>query len=178
MGSSTFSIALVLAAMISGGHVLLEDVPGTAKTILARAIAQSVDGATFARIQCTPDLQPTDITGLAIFDQRTQLDQSLGVVDRGGRIMDRTRSHETEQTRVGTAQDTADGLARLDHSLGDRLIDAQFFLEHARSNELLGGDYMYVLNLSRRHSPMILAEKSGGTNYGNPESLPQGRCDE
>ena len=65
-------IALVLAALISGGHVLLEDVPGTAKTILARAIAQSVDGATFARIQCTPDLQPTDITGLAIFNQRTR----------------------------------------------------------------------------------------------------------
>ena len=63
-------IALVIAAMISGGHVLIEDVPGTAKTILARAIAQSVDGATFARIQCTPDLQPTDVTGLSIFNQR------------------------------------------------------------------------------------------------------------
>jgi MoxR-like ATPase len=65
-------IALVLAALISGGHVLLEDVPGTAKTILARAIAQSLDGTTFARIQCTPDLQPTDITGLSIFNQRTR----------------------------------------------------------------------------------------------------------
>jgi len=47
-------IVLVLAALISGGHVLLEDVPGTAKTILARAIAQTIDGASFARIQCTP----------------------------------------------------------------------------------------------------------------------------
>ena len=65
-------IALVLAALISGGHVLLEDVPGTAKTVLARAIAQSVGDASFARIQCTPDLQPSDITGLSIFDQRTR----------------------------------------------------------------------------------------------------------
>src|SRR5215218_11230555 len=49
-------IKLVLAALVCGGHVLLEDVPGTAKTMLARAIAGSVDGATFSRIQCTPDL--------------------------------------------------------------------------------------------------------------------------
>ena len=65
-------VALVLAALISGGHVLLEDVPGTAKTILARAIAQSIEGATFARIQCTPDLQPTDVTGLSIYNQKTR----------------------------------------------------------------------------------------------------------
>jgi len=65
-------IALVLSALISGGHVLLEDVPGTAKTILARSIACSVGGATFSRIQCTPDLQPTDVTGLSIFNQKTR----------------------------------------------------------------------------------------------------------
>ncbi|MBV8598809.1 MAG: AAA family ATPase, partial [Actinobacteria bacterium] len=63
-------ISLVLAALVSRGHVLLEDVPGTAKTILARAIAQSVSGLEFARIQCTPDLQPTDVTGLSIYDPR------------------------------------------------------------------------------------------------------------
>ena len=65
-------LSLVLAALMSGGHVLLEDVPGTAKTILARAIAQSLNGATFARIQCTPDLQPTDVTGLSIYNQQTR----------------------------------------------------------------------------------------------------------
>jgi len=65
-------IRLVLSALISGGHVLFEDVPGTAKTVLSRAIAASVGGASFSRIQCTPDLQPTDVTGLSIFDQRTR----------------------------------------------------------------------------------------------------------
>ena len=59
----TEEIRLVLTALVCGGHVLLEDVPGTAKTVLARAIAGSVEGAAFSRIQCTPDLQPTDVTG-------------------------------------------------------------------------------------------------------------------
>jgi MoxR-like ATPase len=65
-------IRLVLAAFIAGGHVLLEDLPGTAKTVLARALAMSLSGASFSRIQCTPDLQPTDVTGMSIFDQRTR----------------------------------------------------------------------------------------------------------
>ena len=61
-------IRLVLAALACEGHVLLEDVPGTAKTVLARALAGSVEGATVSRIQCTPDLQPTDVTGLSVWD--------------------------------------------------------------------------------------------------------------
>src|SRR4249920_4262712 len=65
-------IKLVLTALACDGHVLLEDVPGTAKTILARAIAGSIEGAVPQRIQCTPDLQPTDVTGLSVFDQRTR----------------------------------------------------------------------------------------------------------
>src|SRR5919197_4971692 len=65
-------VKLVLAALMCGGHVLFEDVPGTAKTVLARAIAQSVEGASPSRIQCTTDLQPTDVTGLSVFDQRVR----------------------------------------------------------------------------------------------------------
>lgn len=58
----------VLATMIAGGHVLLEDVPGTGKTTLAKAIAASVGGSDFQRIQFTPDLLPSDILGVSILD--------------------------------------------------------------------------------------------------------------
>ena len=63
-------LTLALAAYLCEGHVLLEDVPGVAKTMLARALAGSV-GCTFKRLQCTPDLLPTDVTGVSIFNQKT-----------------------------------------------------------------------------------------------------------
>jgi MoxR-like ATPase len=63
-------MTLCLVAYLSEGHILLEDVPGTAKTMLGRALAKSV-GCTFKRIQCTPDLLPTDVTGVSIFNQKT-----------------------------------------------------------------------------------------------------------
>jgi MoxR-like ATPase len=63
-------ITLALAAYLCEGHILLEDVPGVAKTMLGRALARSV-GCTFKRIQCTPDLLPTDVTGVSIFNQKT-----------------------------------------------------------------------------------------------------------
>ena len=63
-------IILALVAYFSEGHILLEDVPGVAKTMLARALASSV-GAAFKRVQCTPDLLPTDITGASIFNPKT-----------------------------------------------------------------------------------------------------------
>jgi MoxR-like ATPase len=62
-------IELVLIAMLSQGHVLIEDVPGVGKTMLARAIAASIGGS-FKRIQFTPDLLPSDVTGVDIYDQR------------------------------------------------------------------------------------------------------------
>jgi MoxR-like ATPase len=62
----------VLACMVSGGHVLLEDFPGTGKTTLAKAIAKSIEGAVFKRVQFTPDLLPSDILGISVLDPRTQ----------------------------------------------------------------------------------------------------------
>lgn len=64
------AIRLVLVALFSGGHALLEDVPGVGKTLLAKSLARSIDGQ-FQRIQCTPDLLPTDVTGTNIWNPRT-----------------------------------------------------------------------------------------------------------
>ena len=62
-------IKLVLVALLCEGHVLLEDVPGSGKTMLARSIAISL-GSSFKRLQCTPDLLPNDVTGVSIFNQK------------------------------------------------------------------------------------------------------------
>jgi MoxR-like ATPase len=111
-------IKLVLAALTCQGHVLFEDVPGTAKTVLARAIAQSVEGATPARIQCTPDLQPTDVTGLSVFDQRTRefefrpgpVFANVVLVDEINRAMPKTQSALLEA--MAERQVTVDGVTR------------------------------------------------------------------
>jgi MoxR-like ATPase len=64
-------IELLLTAMLAGGHVLLEDVPGTGKTVLIKALAKSINGQ-FRRIQCNPDLLPTDITGVSIYHPKKE----------------------------------------------------------------------------------------------------------
>ena len=112
-------IKLVLAALVCGGHVLFEDVPGTAKTVLARAIAQSIDGATPSRIQCTPDLQPTDVTGLSIFNQRDRdfefrpgpIFANVVLVDEINRAMPKTQSALLEA--MAEQQVTVDGETRV-----------------------------------------------------------------
>jgi len=112
-------IRLVLAAFISGGHVLFEDVPGTAKTVLARALAGSIEDAAFSRIQCTPDLQPTDVTGLSIYDQRTRdfefrpgpVFANILLVDEINRAMPKTQSALLEA--MAERQVTVDGVTRM-----------------------------------------------------------------
>jgi MoxR-like ATPase len=111
-------IELVLTALACGGHLLFEDVPGTAKTVLARAVAQSIDGAESARIQCTPDLQPTDVTGLSVYDPRTrQFEFRAGpvfanvvLVDELNRAMPKTQSALLEA--MAEHQVTVDGSTR------------------------------------------------------------------
>jgi MoxR-like ATPase len=112
-------VKLVVAALISGGHVLFEDVPGTAKTVLARAIAQSIDGATPSRIQCTPDLQPTDVTGLSVFNQKDRdfefrpgpIFANVVLVDEINRAMPKTQSALLEA--MAEQQVTVDGETRV-----------------------------------------------------------------
>ena len=112
-------VKLVLASLICGGHVLFEDVPGTAKTVLARAIAQSIEGATPSRIQCTPDLQPTDVTGLSIFNQRDRdfefrpgpIFANVVLVDEINRAMPKTQSALLEA--MAEQQVTVDGETRV-----------------------------------------------------------------
>ena len=114
----TDEVRLVLAALVCDGHVLLEDVPGTAKTVLARAIAGSVEGASFARIQCTPDLQPTDVTGLSVFNQRDRdfefrpgpVFANVLLVDEINRAMPKTQSALLEA--MAEYQATIDGVTR------------------------------------------------------------------
>jgi MoxR-like ATPase len=111
-------IRLVLAALVAGGHVLLEDVPGTAKTILARSIAASIEDVEFSRIQCTPDLQPTDATGLSIYDQERRafvfqpgpLFANVVLVDEINRAMPKTQSALLEA--MAEHQITVDGVTR------------------------------------------------------------------
>jgi MoxR-like ATPase len=113
-----YQIRLVLCALICRGHVLIEDVPGTAKTVLARAIAQSIDGARASRIQCTPDLQPTDVTGLSVYNQKERefefragpVFANILLVDEINRAMPRTQSALLEAMAEG--QVTADGESR------------------------------------------------------------------
>jgi MoxR-like ATPase len=112
-------VRLVLAALMCGGHVLFEDVPGTAKTVLARAVAGSVRGATPSRVQCTPDLQPTDVTGLSVFNQRERdfefrpgpIFANVLLVDEINRAMPKTQSALLEAMAEG--QVTVDGVTRV-----------------------------------------------------------------
>jgi MoxR-like ATPase len=114
----TEKIQLVLAALACRGHVLFEDVPGTAKTVLARAIAASISDATPSRVQCTPDLQPTDVTGLSVYNQQTRdfefrpgpVFANILLVDEINRAMPKTQSALLEA--MAERQVTVDGVTR------------------------------------------------------------------
>ena len=111
-------LELILAALLARGHVLLEDVPGIGKTLVAKALARSIHG-TFKRIQCTPDLLPGDITGSAIYNQREQRFEfvpgpvfaNVLLVDEINRASPRTQSSLLESMAEG--QVTNDGFTRM-----------------------------------------------------------------
>ncbi|MAT43271.1 MAG: AAA family ATPase [Anaerolineaceae bacterium] len=110
------SIRLLILALVSGGHVLLEDVPGVGKTMLARSLAVSMGGV-FKRLQCTPDLLPNDVTGVSIYNQQSQTFEfregpifvNVLLVDEINRATPRTQSALLEAMQE--RQVTVDGLS-------------------------------------------------------------------
>ncbi|MGB8648301.1 MAG: MoxR family ATPase [Anaerolineae bacterium] len=109
------AIEMVLVALLCEGHVLMEDVPGVGKTMLARAVAASL-ALSFKRLQCTPDLLPNDITGVSIFNQQTRQFEfrpgpafaNVLLADEINRATPRTQSALLEA--MGEHQVTADGV--------------------------------------------------------------------
>ena len=110
-------LELLMVALLCEGHVLLEDVPGVGKTMMARALAVSLGGS-FKRLQCTPDLLPNDVTGVSVFNQQTgQFDFRPGpifvnvlLVDEINRATPRTQSALLEAMQE--QQVTVDGVTR------------------------------------------------------------------
>ncbi|CAM3915203.1 AAA family ATPase [Alkalicoccus chagannorensis] len=131
-------IELSLIAILSGGHVLLEDVPGVGKTMMVRAIAKSL-GADFKRIQFTPDLLPSDVTGVSVYNQKTMEFQfrpgpvmaNIVLADEINRTSPKTQAALLEALEEGSV--TTDGETRE--------LEKPFFVMATQNPIEYGGTY-------------------------------------
>ncbi len=131
-------VRLAATGLLAGGHVLLQDVPGTGKTMLARALATSV-GGTFRRIQCTPDLLPSDITGSSVFNQKDltfefvpgPIFANVVLADEVNRATPRTQSALLEA--MGEGQVTIEAVTRT--------LDKPFFVVATQNPAEFHGTY-------------------------------------
>jgi MoxR-like ATPase len=179
-------LVLSLVAWFCEGHILLEDVPGVAKTMLARALARSV-GCSFKRLQCTPDLLPTDVTGASIFNQKSSefefrpgpIFAQIVLADEINRTTPRTQAALLEAMAEGRV--TVDGVTRtleppflviatqnpIDHEGTFPLPEAQldrFLMRFSLGYPTLDDEMKMLEMLRRRHpvdtlEPVVSAEE-------------------
>ena len=167
------AIELLVVALLCEGHVLIEDVPGVGKTMLARSVAASL-GLFFKRLQCTPDLLPNDVTGVSVYNQKTgefefrpgPVFVNILLADEVNRATPRTQSALLES--MGEYQITVDGVTRplprpflvlatqnpIEYEGTFPLPEAQldrFFMRIHLGYPTAGEEEQILLNLRRRH---------------------------
>lgn len=168
-------IKLALVALLSGGHLLVEDVPGVGKTLLAKSLARSI-GAAFRRVQATPDLLPSDLTGVSVFHRGTEewefrpgpLFANVVLIDEVNRATPRTQSALLEA--MEERQITVDGVS---HPLPEPffLIATQNPFEHSGTFPLVEGQRDRFSIVVQMGLPGRLAERELLLGVGGVPSL-------